>query len=183
MDSNATGGGWDSPSTAQPRPAELSMAWYKINIYFLLIAGAILNTVNGILYITGKIFDIMLLGVEGFSSEDIFAFYGDGYRTLCTVWGISMVAVAVLQLYTRSQLAAFKKNSYLLLCGVYAFAWLSNTVLTLIDANYVSLAKEIPYISALSTEISSLATSFAVSVFFIIVNYQYFKKREHMFCN
>ncbi len=146
----------------------LPMKWFKFLIYFALFASAALSLFQGIGYVTGEIYNWFDKG----SSDLVYGILGDGLKTLDVIFGIILIGIAVLAIYTRFRLANFKKNGPFLVCLLY----LVNAGVSLLYN--IALAATV---DGLKLETSSLITSVFVSFAMAYVNYSYFKKREAMF--
>jgi len=151
-------------STEKP----LGMAWYKFLIYFALIAGAILNIIYGINYITGGIYFSQTNGQV--SAEDVYYYYGNGLRFVDILFGLFLIAFAVFGIVLRNRLAKFKPDAPKLVYIFYA-------VLAGGSLLYAILVAAIT-----STQIgASQVLSIITSIVFLILNIMYFRKREHLF--
>jgi hypothetical protein len=79
----------------------LGMAWYKFLIYFALIAGAVLNIIASLSYISGGIY---FVGTNGrVSAEEVYDYYGIGLQVVDVLYGIFIAFFAILALvYDRN---------------------------------------------------------------------------------
>lgn len=152
----------------------LGMKWYKFLIYFSLFASAFLNFVNGILYISGMIYDIAG-SAPGFDSmsQAVYAAY-PSLRIADLITGVLYIAVGIFSLVVRSQLAKFKKPAPNSLLVLYAAV----LVITVVYTVFVSAVTGVGILSD-PTLISNIVTSLAM----ILLNHIYFKKRKHLFVN
>ena len=156
---------YGQPQYQQAAPAALGMGWFKFLIYFALFAGAVLNVIAAITSLTGAQYTYAGQNM----SEIVYATF-PGLQAVDLIYGIVIIALAVLQVLCRFRLAGFYKNGPMLLVLIYV-------------VNFVS---SIIYIIACSTmvegiDISSTIPSLVMSVVMAVVNYVYFKKREHLF--
>ena len=159
-----------SPAPADPvlsEPAP-SMKWYKFLIFFALWAGAILNVLSGISQLTG-----MTYAAVGVTARDVYAYYGEGLHVLDIVMGVAMIGLAVFSIIVRFQLAGYKKQSPKMLLVLYG-------VSLVVSILYSIIAGAITHVNMVD---SSTISSLVVSAVMIVVNYVYFKKRAHLFCN
>ena len=150
---------------AEPTP---SMKWYKFLIFFALYATAILNIIGGVSQLTGTVYS-----VTGISASDVYAYYGQGLHILDIVMGILMIGIAVFAIFVRFQLAGYKKQGPKTLLVLY--------VINLVVSLGYSLA--VGAITSVNVMDSSSVGGLVISAVMIIVNYFYFKKRAHLFCN
>lgn len=143
-----------------------SMGWYKFLVNFALIAGAILNIIGGIMFMTG--------GSYGDSADMVYAVIPN-LKPLDIFMGFCYIAVAVLGFVTRNALAKFKSNGPTLLIAIY----IVDIVLGIVY--YVALKSIIP--PEIMTVSFDDTTSIGASVVMIIINSVYFKNRREMFVN
>ena len=152
---------------------ERPMNWFKFLIYFSLFAGAVLNAINGILMLTGAQY--------GSDAADVYAMM-PSLKTVDTLFGLTSIATAALQIYTRFQLSGFKRNALTFLTACYG----------------IVAALSLAYLLAASTIINDFANTFGVEgyalsasdfssilspIVFCVINYVYFKKRADLFVN
>ncbi len=149
----------------------LGMKWYKFLIYFSLFAGAVINVISGIPFLTGSIYDTSS-GYEG-TSDLVYAFY-PGLKTIDVMYGIVALATAVLCIVARFALAKYKKSGPALLLSVYAVG-------IVISIIYFIAFKAI--VTDVDLDTSSIVSSMVSSVVMIIINKIYFDKRKHLFVN
>ena len=146
----------------------LGMAWYKFLIYFSLFAGAILNIIYGVFYITGVIYTSETNGAV--SAEQVYNYYGAGLLVLNIFYGLFLIAFAIFAIVLRSKLATFASDA-----------------LKFVKIFY-SLAAGVPFLYAvLGTTITGEAldnqavVSEIVGLVFLLLNIRYFKRRAHLF--
>lgn len=142
-----------------------SMWWHKFLIYFALFAGALLNLISSLSYLTGYAYDIVEL--EFYSENPML-------KVLDLAYGAVLVGMAFLGIYTRFRLARYKRNGPTCLTALYVF----------------SIALPVLYPLAFSVCAPALAgvyypnyPSLAVTVAFLIFNIIYYKKRKELFVN
>jgi hypothetical protein len=148
----------------------LGMAWYKFLIYFALIAGAVLNIIASLSYISGGIY---FVGTNGrVSAEEVYDYYGIGLQVVDVLYGIFIAFFAILALVLRQKLATHKPDSI-------KFVKI-----------YYSLSAGVPFLyAAVGAAITgqSLAVNAVIEalfgLFFLFANIAYFKKRAHLFVN
>lgn len=146
-----------------------TMKWYKFLIYFGLFAGAVVNCLNAILYITGLVY-----GSQYGSSLSEFIYYvSPAMKYVDIIYGIMLIPSAALQIFTRFQLSGFKKNGPKLIIAVYA--------VELVTSLFYLIATSL--VCGASTFNASTITSLIVIVVMIILNRIYFNKRKDMFVN
>ncbi len=147
---------------------QLGMKWYKFTIYFSLFAGALLNFVSGVQYITGIVY--MLESNTEVTAEQIYAYYGTALQVVDIVYGILLVGIAVFAIVVRQKLAKFKPDSIKFLCVLYA----CTAVISLAYAIIASVITSQPVIA------TSFVT-FACNLVVMFANIKYFKNRSHLF--
>lgn len=166
LSQNASQNSEPSPLAQKP----LGMGWFNFLIYFALFAGAVINTVNGVRYITG------LLYGDSLQAHFVYRTF-DGLKTVDVIMGILCIAVAVFGLFTRFQLAKFCKKGPTLLVLLYAS-------IVVIDLFYiVGLLVVIPADSIREINFTNPVVSTLVPFVMIFINLAYFKKRKHLFVN
>ena len=111
--------------------------------------------------------------MTGISASDVYAYYGQGLHILDIVMGILMIGIAVFAIFVRFQLAGYKKQGPKTLLVLY--------VINLVVSLGYSLA--VGAITSVNVMDSSSVGGLVISAVMIIVNYFYFKKRAHLFCN
>ena len=146
----------------------LPMGWYNFLVKFALIAGAVINCIYGILYLTGKVYDMKQDG----SSDLVYLFFKD-LKTLDVIYGLALFALAAFGIFVRSELAKYKADG-----PKYLYA-LNGSAAALIFL-YALIAGSIIEQSAFSAEVVG---SIIGSVSMIVVNKVYFDKRAHLFVN
>ena len=147
---------------------EQPMKWYKFIIYVQLFATAAVNALSGIVALTGQIYD-----------EEIY-FRVSGLRFVDLLYGIALLAVAVYAIAVRKQLKNFHRNgpaAYIKLLIAICAVGIVYSVLANVLIMSTSLRQY--YQPDYSSVISSLVTT----VFWVIVNKNYFGKRAHLFVN
>lgn len=163
------------PSYDQSQPAQQprytlagpGMGWHKFLIYFSLWAGAVLNLFSGITTLTGASYGEM----RGL----VYATFG-ALRVLDMAYGLCLIALAVLCVVTRFQLAGFKALGPKLLMGVYGVNLVS-------AVGYVALAGAILQVGVGDLLDTTMITSLVTSAVMMVVNYTYYKKRADLFVN
>ena len=143
----------------------MPMGWYKFLIYFSLFASAVLNIISGISSITGLHY--------GEFNQLIYAYY-DGLKTVDIIMGFFSIALGVVSIIVRQNLAHYKKGAPLSLIGLY----IASLVISVIYVIAVSLVTNLSITAFLST---AIIINFIVSIIMTCVNYVYFKNRRHLF--
>ena len=162
---------YSSNNYANPVQQALPMKWYKFLIYFSLIFGGIMNCFSGLAMIIGAHYDG--------DAEFVYEVF-DGLQGLDIVAGLAIIAVGVLQIYTRFRLAGFKKDGPKMLSWSYLSAIAVNVIY--IIGIYVVLGDVVDYINTDDLTFSYVMSAL-VSIAFLCANNTYFKKREHLFVN
>ncbi len=143
---------------------ELGMKWYKFLVFFGLWAGAILNFINGITLLTGAIYE-----AEGVSSELVYSTFPN-LKGIDEFFGLIAIAIAIYQGYTAFSLLKFKQVAPKLLTILYCLTIAYNLL-------YAIFASSIIGESLLGDTIAPIITSAVM----LVINYKYFKNREHLF--
>ena len=143
---------------------QLEMKWFKFLIYFGLFAGAVLNCLSAILQITGAVYEE--------SAEVVYIFFPE-LKFFDIFYTILLLALAVLQIFTRFQLSGFKKNGPKLILIVYSAA----AVISLLYGIVASVILHEFLFNA------NMIISIIVPVVMVVLNKIYFDKRKDMFVN
>lgn len=146
---------------------ERSMKWHKFLVNFALWAAAVLSAVSGAQLLTGSHYG------DSAMTEQVYRTFGS-LKSADTVFGILQIALAVLLIYTRFQLAGFKKGAPNKLTLAYAL----NLVVFLGYAVVVSNIVGAPFSEILDP---SSTSSVAASVAMLVINRIYYGKRAHLF--
>ncbi len=145
------------------------MKWFKFLIYFSLWAGAVLNLINGVMLLTGGVYD----GQADFVYDTL-----DGIQTIDMIVGFLSIALAVFGIYTRFRLAGYYKNGPSSLTILYVGSIIVNLVY--IIGVYSILAG---YDLSEIIDVSSFISGSVMSAVMIFANISYFNKRKHLFVN
>ena len=157
-------GGPSQQNKQQVNNPGIGMGWFKFVIYFQLFANAFVNIINGVAYLTGRLY----LGKK----DLVYAFY-PSLRIFDVCLGIGYLLIAGYAIYTRMMLAKYKKtgplNLYIcmglnILMGVLSYAVASAFAGTGMMAEAVTRSM-IPSIALLVWDVT------------------YFNKRKHLFVN
>ncbi len=151
------------PAVQQP-VQQLPEKWFHFLIYFALWAGALMNIITAVQYLTGSVYsrwgvtaDFAYRSFEGLQALDIF-------------YGLVLLGLAVFRIYTRFRLAGYKMGAPFLLYVMYG----SEAVAVLMyELLYSDITEKIMD--------HSVWGSLLISVVMIVLNYFYFKKRAHYF--
>ena len=146
----------------------IGMKWYKFLIYFSLFAGALLNFINSFNYLTGSIYLTQANGQ--ITAEDVYAYYGEALRRVDIMFGLFMIAMAIMGLVLRHKLAKYKPDAPKFVYIFYSLSFGASFV-------YSMLVSTITSISIGASEIGSLIGN----VIFLALNIRYFKRRAHLF--
>jgi len=154
--------------TRETAEKRLGMAWYKFLIYFALFAGAVVNVLSGILYLTGEIYAIQTDGTV--TAETVYGYYGIGLRLVDFAFGLYLIAFAVFAIVLRNKLAKFKPNAPRLTVIFYAIS----------AGGEFLYALAVTVITSVGIDASQI-TSLIVGVVVCALNARYFKRRAHLF--
>ena len=147
---------------------DMPMAWYKFLIYFALFAGAVINAISGIMYLTGSIYE----STAGVPASLVYVFYGS-LKIVDVIYGIAAIGLAVIAVLTRMKLAAYSADGPKLVLALYALG----VIVSVVYALLVSM------ITKQNGFTGSVLISIVVSVIMIFANKAYFDKRAHLFVN
>lgn len=159
--------GNNQPQTSPLNTNQQPMKWFKFLIYFGLFAGVVLNAVSGFQLLTGAHY--------GEGKDLVYQVFGN-LQTLDLIGGICLVALAAFGIYTRVRLAGYYKNGPQMLAYLYLGAVIANVV-------YIAgLYIVVPEVAG-QLDLTSTISSCVTSVIMVIVNREYFRKREALFVN
>lgn len=147
---------------------ELPMKWFKFLIFFSLFASAVLNTISGIIALTGAQYEQEYKGAK----ELVYAYF-EGLQTVDMIYGVALIAIAAFAIYVRVRLAGYYANGPKLLNVLY----LANAGFGL----FYIIALQSIVGSDVNLDMTSAITSIITSVVMVGVNTVYFKKRAHLF--
>ena len=146
----------------------LGMKWYKFLIYFALFAGAFVNFIYGINYISGGIYVVETNGL--ITADTIYKLYGVGLQVVDILYGLFLLALAVFGLVLRNQLAKYKPDAPHFVRIFYSISAGAPFLYSIIVA----------LITLQSLGIEAML-SLIVGLIFTLWNVEYFKKRAHLF--
>ncbi len=148
---------------------QLPMNWFKFVIYFQLFANAVLNLIHAVVSLTGAQYG------GGYMTSLVYSFYG-GLKVLDVIYGICLIAIVAIALFSRFRLAAFKKDAITWLMVTYAL----NVIVPVI---YIIVAAGVLGVGVADVLDASTIGSIVGSIALIICSAIYFGKRKHMFVN
>lgn len=152
----------------QPPVPEQPMNWFKFLIYFSLFAAAVLNLITGIRYLNGSDY--------GADADAVYRVFPD-LQGLDTFMGLACIALAAVAIFARFALAGYKANGPKLLMALYI-------AVCAVDLIYIFAVQAIlPEFVVELIDFSSLYSNAITSAVIAIINYNYFKKRKHLFVN
>ena len=144
------------------------MKWYNFLIYFGLFAGGVLNVINGIMQISGYVYQN-----EGVDVAVVYNTFGQGLHILDVTYGLVMIVLGFLCFIVRFKLASFSAIGPSLLIAMYV----------------ISIVFHVIYAIAVGVMVGSVP-SFAqligqtiVPVIALICNVKYFNRRRDLFIN
>ena len=165
---------YQQPQYQQPyqptQPAAPQMNWYKFLIYFALFAGALLNLVNAIRFLTGSI------NGSSYEADLLYAVF-PSWKTLDIIVGLLLLVTAAFAIYTRFRLSGYYKNGPTCLFLTYGLGALINVIYLVGAAVIISDTM----FSITDLEIVPTVTSIVVSIVMIVINVVYFNKRKQLF--
>ena len=159
------------PQQGYPQQAvpQQGMKWHKFLVYFALWFAALANLGMGILSLTG--------GQYGQAKELVYSYFPQ-LKAPDIVYGILLLAAAVLSVLTALALLKYKAKGPKLLTLLYIF----NAAVAVVYVLWVILSMSGSG-ADFSQTITQVITSLIVSVVMIFVNKAYYGKRAHLFVN
>ncbi len=156
-----------APVNNQPQ----GMGWFYFIIWVQLFLNAALNVRTGVMAMTGAQYEI-----EGYgnASGTIYRIY-ENLQMYDTVYGISLIVLALFAIFVRFRLSGYKKNGprlYLVLLG-------ANIVIPLIYAFFAS--EELN--ASMSEVLNGSELNFIGCIVLFFVNIFYFHNRKDKFIN
>lgn len=156
-------------SPVRPLDPDMPMKWYKFVIYFQLFAGAILNGLFAVTLLTGT-----SMQLDSYTPNKNFYPYFDGLQAVDMLYGLAIIAVAILGLVARSALKNFKASGPKL----YYATLICNTICPIAYALLVCTV-----VPALELDMAAIIAQLIPQAILLTLNIVYFKKRDHLFCN
>ena len=148
-----------------PPTPSYPMKWHKFLIYFALWAGAILNVLSALTYLTGTVYS-----AQGVEAEQVYRVFG-GLKGLDVLYGVLLIGLGVIQIFTRFQLAGFKRNGPSLLLVTYAAGLIVSLLYGVIGAGILG--------TSITETINPV--SIGVTIGMIAANKGYYDKRKELF--
>ena len=158
---------------AAPEQPQYPMGWYNFMVKFSLIAGAFLNAVNGLSYLTGSVY----VNQGELTMDQVQTFYRmmPPMRMLDFGFAVAMFMLAAMQLLCRSQLKKFMSTAPQALTAVYA--------LSICGTLAYNIAACMILDASIGQGILDVLVALLTSLGFMIYNISYFKKRKDLFVN
>ena len=152
------------PNSALANGYELR--WHKFQVNFALWAGAILNFITGCRFISGDVYEEQ--------SSQVYEYF-EGLRSIDSIWGVIMLAIAIYMIYVRFQLAGLRTNAPRKLSIMYLLFIAGNLIYIFAVSNITRL----PLVTILQENPGGII-GFVVMLF---INMHYYKKRAALFIN
>ena len=149
------------------------MGWHKFLIYFALFASAVLNLISGIATMNGNQY--------GEYAQEVYELM-PALKTPDMVYGIVLIAIAALAIFTRFALAGFQRNGPKLVVALYGAVIIVSVIYNIWGASIVEAAASDLGISA-GIDYANIGSSVAISAAMLAANASYYKKRESLFVN
>lgn len=146
----------------------LGMAWYKYLIYFGLFAGAVINLIYSIGYMTGAIYMIETNGEV--TAKQVYAYYGQALQVVDIMYGIFLIAFSVFAIILRYQLANFEPEAIKFVKIFYSISAVSPFIYAISVAPITSQSID-----------KNVIISLISGIVILICNIIYFNKRAHLF--
>ena len=146
--------------------SQFPMEWHKF-LMVVMIIGAVVTVINGLLYITGFVYER-----NGVTSAQVYSTF-PGIKSCDTVYGICLILVGVFQIIVRNHLHGFKKDALCLLVCLFSISLTINIFYQVI-ASFVADINPLDA-SVLGTVIGTLL--------YMIPTIVYYQKRSVLFVN
>lgn len=146
-----------------------TMKWHNAKI-ILFIIGALANFGTGGQHISGNIYNTSSLE---FNPEMIYSTYGSALKSIDVIYGITLVILAIIQIYICISLKKMKRNSPAMFTRVYSIGIGVNLMYNISSALIIGVYTNI---------VSSIFATIMCSMF-AWLDHTYYKKREYMFRN
>lgn len=154
---------------AQNTNVVYSMKWFKFLINFALFAGAVINLVYGINYMSGNIYFIQTNGQA--TAEIVYSVFS-GLKSIDILYGVAMIAIGGFSIFTRFRLSQYKKDGPMFLyilygvsAGLSLFYSIAVAIVSGVNQVWIGVAMMI------------------IIVVIIVPNVKYFTKRNELFVN
>lgn len=158
-----------STRTLNGTPTEHSMVWYTLLISFILFVNALVYLVNGVAALNGELYDV---------PASTLYLYVPALEMVDKLTGIARIALAVLAVFTRIQLAHFKRNGPALLYMFILGGIMVTVAYTAAAASALSVLGSLP-MDTLVSNVFSVVFGFL----YLLANMVYFRKRANKFIN
>lgn len=146
-----------------------SMKWHNAKV-ILFIIGALANFGTGGQYISGNVYNSSSPEI---TSEMVYSIYGNVLKSIDVIYGIILVALAIIQIYICISLKKMKRNSPNMFTCVYSIGLGVNMLYTISSA----------LITGVYTNVVSSIITIIMCGIFAWLDYTYYKKRMFMFTN
>ena len=149
----------------------MPMKWHKFLVYFALWASGILNILTGFFTLSGGQY-------EGDAEKVYYVFRG--MKTLDTVYGLVVIVIGVLLLFTAYRLLKLKTGAPKLLLACLAITAVVSIAYSVMATNEIHSVLR----NADTSEITASAIGSAIgSAVSFVLHMIYYKKRNHLFVN
>lgn len=155
-----------SAVAAAPAP-QLGLKWAHFLAYFALWAGALINIIVAVTVFTGSLYS-----AQGIEAEYVYAVF-PGLKPMDMIYGVALLAMAVLGVITAVSILKYKKNAGALVCAMY----LVSAIIAFIYL--VGASSVIGQFAGTSNNIVSII----VGIVMFFVNRVYFGNRKDIFVN
>ena len=142
---------------------QMGMKWHKVQVYVTLWLSSVYSVLTGWSVVNGMQYGDM--------AAEVYAFI-DGLKAIDVIYGILLIALAVVTVIARFHLAAMRKSGLKWLMSMY---WLSLGTGLFYAVAAGSLAE------AVLETVAEMAPSLIGVALTFVMNRIYYKKREHLF--
>ena len=145
-----------------------SMTWYKVLIYFLLFASALVYLYHSFFFFSGNLHK---------NHEKLFYFMAPHLKTFDIIMGILYILLAALAIYTRIELVKFSKIAPMLLTGVYLAPAICKALYLIVLMSTKSIGQDFDVLTY------DFVPAIFSSVALLGINLVYMTNRSEMFTN
>ena len=146
---------------------QLGLKWAHFLAYFALWAGALLNIIIAVTVFTGSLYSS-----QGIEAEYVYAIL-PGLKPIDMIYGVALLAMAVLGVITAVSIIKYKKNAGTLVCAMYLISAIVVFIYT------IGASSVLGQFAGTSSSVVSIIGG--IVMFF--VNKIYFGNRKDIFVN
>ncbi len=144
----------------------LGMMWYTFLVSFALIAGAVINSISSLGFLTGSIYTVW----SNTTAEKVYLQYGNGLRILDMTYGFLLIVIVILTIVLRNKLVNFESDAPKFVVFFYS-------LLVILPLSYTLIGSAITELPISTNAIASLIASLLL----LFANIRYFRRRSYLF--